>query len=164
MVYEIRLADQLVHPDGDMEPTFGSDHFGSHVFQGQKITTGGQPIPYEGNANRPWDQPGRAQYLGLPRSTVTVDGPDQWTTPTFLSSWVEGPIAGAFMVSASGTFTGTVTLQQSFDHGVTWQDVRSFTGPTSLVMQNVSQSVMWRLGVKAGDAFSGSADLRVSQA
>lgn len=82
------------------------------------------------------------------RLTATLTGDDQYTASTQL--------IGDMSLSISGTFTGTVTVQRSFDLGATWRDVDTFTRPTEEVGFEPAL-LTYRVGVKSGSPWSGSA-------
>ena len=71
--------------------------------------------------------------------------------------------AGPFNFSLSGTWVATVHVQRSFDQGVTWLDVDSFTSNCELVGDNPEGGVYYRFGVKTGGYTSGTAVGRISQ-
>ena len=79
---------------------------------------------------------------------------------TFTDSISLGP--GEFNLSVWGTFVGTVTVQRSFDAGVTWLDVQTFTTPSEEVGRDAT-GALYRVGVKAGEYTSGTANVRLSQ-
>ena len=68
-----------------------------------------------------------------------------------------------FNVSVSGTFSATVTLQRSFDAGLTWLDVWTTTEAAEELVDSVGSAVLWRLGVKTGGFTSGTAAVRIYQ-
>jgi hypothetical protein len=55
---------------------------------------------------------------------------------------------GSFNLSISGTFSATVTVQRSFDVGVTWADVDTFTAPIETAGYDPEVVVLYRAGVK----------------
>jgi hypothetical protein len=62
-----------------------------------------------------------------------------------------------FTIVVSGTWVATVTLQRSFDFGVTWEDVSTKTnGTTTLDDLLDNQDIQYRIGVKTGDFTSGT--------
>lgn len=68
--------------------------------------------------------------------------------------------ARKFVVNIKGTFTATVTLQRRSDVSEDWEDIKTYTAPTSDV-DNISdglenQIVFYRIGVKTGDFTSGT--------
>jgi hypothetical protein len=75
---------------------------------------------------------------------------------------------GSFNVSVSGTFTGSVRLERSFDAGGTWLPLTdqygtqiAFTTPVSLLAYEPEQNVLYRPNATALSA--GSATVRLSQ-
>ena len=71
-------------------------------------------------------------------------------------------IQGRFNLSISGTWTGIVTLQRSFNAGGTWMDVDSFTENIE-TSGNEPETIYYRIGMKNGDYGSGTVNMRLSQ-
>jgi len=67
-----------------------------------------------------------------------------------------------FNMSISGTWTGTVTLQRSFN-GQDWFDVEAFTLNDQKVGDDPEKNIYYRIGFKVGDYGSGTALVRISQ-
>ena len=88
---------------------------------------------------------------------ATITGANQFTEPAEFD--VERP----FSLSIAGTFTATVSLQRSFDAGVTWRDVWQTTEPSEEVVDNVEPDVLWRIGCASGSFTSGTINVRISQ-
>lgn len=72
-------------------------------------------------------------------------------------------LLGEFNFSLSGTWVGTVHLQRSFDSGVTWLDVASYTANIETRGYESEFGVQYRAGIKTGNYTSGTAVVRVSQ-
>jgi len=71
--------------------------------------------------------------------------------------WTDGlAVKGSFDLSISGVFEGVVTVQRSFDGGVSWADVDSFSAPIETFGQQPAYS-LYRVGIAAGDYVSGVA-------
>lgn len=78
-------------------------------------------------------------------------------------------LLGNFNVAVWGTFTGTVTLQNSYDGGATWIPVVNkhtgqnvtFTSPGALQEDEVEAGVYYRLQMTAYT--SGAASIRISE-
>jgi hypothetical protein len=85
-----------------------------------------------------------------------------WTPPSFFAERPGG--RGYVDLSIVGTFVAGVTLQRSFDEGVTWQDVAEFTDPIEQVVEYPNNGIMLRLGIKDGNYTSGTITVRLSQA
>ncbi len=68
-----------------------------------------------------------------------------------------------FNVSVSGTWTGTLTLQRSFDNGATWFDVKQYLVNEEQKGLETELSVLYRAGFKPTDFTSGKADIRISR-
>lgn len=65
-----------------------------------------------------------------------------------------------YSVSISGTFVAKVTVQRSFDDGVTWFDIGSYTAPAELDGE-FGTGCKVRAGIKTGDFTSGAAIVNV---
>lgn len=70
---------------------------------------------------------------------------------------------GRFNLSLSGTWVATVTVQRSFDAGVTWMDVAAYSSKGEYIGEEIESGVQYRLGVKTGDYTSGTVIGRLSQ-
>ncbi len=87
--------------------------------------------------------------------TRTLTDKSQFTDAVKLHSY--------FNLSIEGTWTGTITVQRSFDAGDTWYDVDFWTGNTEEYGFEPERDVYYHVGVKAADAFSGTANVRLGQ-
>jgi len=86
--------------------------------------------------------------------TISTDpGADSFTSDT-------AKLGGAFDLSISNTWAGTVTLQRSFD-GSNWVDVEEWTSNAERVVDEPSHDVYYRIGMKNGDYTSGTVDMRL---
>ena len=81
-------------------------------------------------------------------TTADLIGADQFTDAI--------GIVGDMSLTISGTFTGNIVVQRSFDEGSTWMDVDTFTVPTEEVGFEPA-GLQYRVGVKAGESWSGTA-------
>lgn len=70
----------------------------------------------------------------------------------------------AFTINISGTWVATVRVQRSFDEGVSWDDVLSYSGNTTTSYNDGldNQVVRYRIGVKTGEYTSGTANVGLS--
>lgn len=68
-----------------------------------------------------------------------------------------------FNISISGMWTATVTVQRSFDFGVTWLKVDTFTANTEEYGFEPEDGVLYRAGVETGNYTNGTIVLRLSQ-
>ena len=69
-------------------------------------------------------------------------------------------LTGWFDLSISGTFSGTVTVQRSYDNS-TWRDVDNFTAPVE--MTGTHGEIAWyRAGIKTGAYTSGTAVVSIA--
>lgn len=94
--------------------------------------------------------------------SATVGGPDEFTTEILLT----GTSAGRdFLVNISGTWTGTITVQQSVGIPDIWTDFNEYTGNTvdDLLNDGFDEAVVYyRIGFKSGDWSTGSAVVTLS--
>ena len=69
-----------------------------------------------------------------------------------------------FTINISGTWVATVTLQRSFDEGVSWNDVTTYTSNTTTTYNDSldNQVVRYRIGVKTGEYTSGTINVSLS--
>lgn len=73
-------------------------------------------------------------------------------------------LSGYFNLSISGVWVGTLTLQRSFDSGVTWLDVETYTSNVQKRGLESETGVRYRTGFKATGAYtSGTAVARLSR-
>lgn len=73
---------------------------------------------------------------------------------------------GAFNISLWGTFSGSVTVQRSFDGGTTWVDktpssIYTLTAPASFTDEEPEVGVIYRLNCTS--YVSGTINYRISQ-
>lgn len=66
-------------------------------------------------------------------------------------------------VYGASAYVITVTLQRSFDAGVTWRDVTTFTANEETSISDQEDGVLYRIGVKDTDWTSGSVSVRLSK-
>jgi len=82
----------------------------------------------------------------------SINAANQFTDPIAFA-------AGAvFDVSVSGVFVGTVTLQRSFDGGLTWVDVQTYQAPYE-DQGTGTNATLYRIGFKPGQYTSGTANV-----
>lgn len=94
---------------------------------------------------------------------VTLTGQDQWSS-TIRVAGVDA--ARAFAVIITGTFVATITLQYSVGAPGDWIDAASgtYTAPTSISFDDTldNQIIYYRIGIKAGNYTSGTAEATLS--
>lgn len=95
--------------------------------------------------------------------TADVTGADQFTSEIRIIGSDEGR---AFAVSVAGTWAGTVTLQYSVGAPGDWIDAPSgnYTANAALSYDDTldDQIIYYRIGIKAGDYTSGTAEVTIS--
>jgi hypothetical protein len=69
----------------------------------------------------------------------------------------------SFNFSVAGTWAGTITAQRSLDLGVTWRDVDTFTSNIETYGFDPGPTVAYRVGFKAGEYTSGTANVRIGR-
>ena len=82
------------------------------------------------------------------------------TTSTFTangqaSAEINSMQAPFLTVSISGTWTGTIEIQRSFDAGANWKTVESYTANQEKDIRQASRQMIWRLATTA--AWTGTA-------
>lgn len=97
-----------------------------------KITSGGQQVLVTAS--------GENQFT----DSVKVTGTDRTVSLTITGTWV-----------------GTVTVQRSFDEGVSWRDYSTYvTNATPTISDGLTNQIVWyRAGIDTGDYTSGDADI-----
>lgn len=88
-------------------------------------------------------------------AAASLTAQNTWTDPLYLM--------GPFNLSLSGTWVATVFIQRSFDDGVTWLDVASYTANIEDTGYEPEVRALYRAGVKTGGYTSGTVVVRVSQ-
>lgn len=72
-------------------------------------------------------------------------------------------LRGDFSLSISGAlWAGTVTLQRTFDGGVSFVDIEAFTANTEKNGNEPGSGVYYRVGIKATEYTSGTVKVRLS--
>ena len=67
------------------------------------------------------------------------------------------PKVGRFTLAITGTgWSATVTLQRSFDKGDSWEDVDTFSTNTQVNIEDLTDNIRYRVGVKTDDFGSGT--------
>ena len=59
--------------------------------------------------------------------------------------------------------SGTVTVQRSFDWGVSWEDVEAFTASVQRNGRSDSPKTLYRVGVKTGGFGAGTITVAITQ-
>lgn len=109
----------------------------------------------------------RTDFIMAPRLVEAgLSAADKFTKPVCIHS--------DHNVTIWGTFTGTLTLQRSFDYirvlqgrldasQAVWHDVSTYTAPVSTTGEPEPEAdVYYRLGFKAGATVTGTAMVRLS--
>ena len=78
------------------------------------------------------------------------------TAENTFSDWVEVEGYFNFSLDGGGIWRAVVTVQRSFDGGVTPLDVTTFLSDTEEVAFEPSKRVVYRFGVKTGDFYYGT--------
>ena len=94
---------------------------------------------------------------------VSLSGNDQYTDPVRVSGLNEGFIRYVAW-TISGTWSGTISAQVSYDEGETWSNHYTYTSNTSRdnIYGSDNTVVLVRLGFQAGDYTSGVASIALS--
>ena len=90
-------------------------------------------------------------------STLTIQG----KTRTNITIAV-GSLSAGSAVNLGGSLTGAITLQRSFNNGVTWHDVNDWSVATEDIADKPEpETVQYRLGTKTGNYTSGEGVIRL---
>lgn len=91
-----------------------------------------------------------------------LGGSDQFTDPIEITGVGNGQRSLGILIT--GTFSGTLTLQQSVGSPGDWIDIENWTGPVSTSYQDGldNQIIYYQLGFKGGAYTSGSATVTLS--
>lgn len=94
---------------------------------------------------------------------ATLDAPDSFCPPLPLAGWDPNLGERPFDLAIWGAFSGTLTVQVSYDGGVTWLDTGdTFSEP--VVDRGVTATPCHiRCGFKSGQYSSGAATVRIAQ-
>ena len=90
---------------------------------------------------------------------TTLNGPNQFTGAHEIGFQTHGGIG--FNLVIAGTFVGALTIQLSYDRGITWFDVKDYTAPDAEIGEQFEVNVLVRIGFKAGNFTSGAATVRI---
>lgn len=66
---------------------------------------------------------------------------------------------GHLTLSISGTWTGTVVLQRSFDNGDTWITLASYTTNQDISINDKTTDILYRAGCATGNYTSGTINI-----
>lgn len=95
--------------------------------------------------------------------SIAVNGPSQWSDPIEVTGIGAGR---TFAYNISGTFSGTVRIQQSIASPGVWADVSSlsFTSPVSSTFLDGfdNQIIYYRIGIDTGEYTSGTATCQLT--
>ncbi len=91
--------------------------------------------------------------------TKSITAQDTWSDTLTPKDGLHG---GGLNISISGTWVATITLQRSFDLGVTWHEVTTYEANMQKALVEPEHGVRYRIGVKTGDYTSGTAVVRLS--
>ena len=104
--------------------------------------------------------------------TLSVTQADVWTTPIsplfldytgyLLETYACRNDYGNLNISISGTWVGALELQRSFNNGVTWVTVKTFTENYEGSLTDYEHGVVYRAGCPVGGYTSGTAVVRLS--
>ena len=86
------------------------------------------------------------------------------TAENQFTDWIFIDKNDRFTLNIKGTFDATVTLQKSYDAGVTiWDDEVDFNSYSNETGKPQGQSAHFRVGVKTGNFTSGTVDVRMGR-
>lgn len=97
--------------------------------------------------------------------SASVTAENSFTNAIEVTGIDSGKALRAFTIAISGTWSGTVTLQRSFDSDTgPWTDVSTYTANTTTSYDDAldNADVWYRIGVKTGDFTSGTIDISLN--
>jgi hypothetical protein len=98
------------------------------------------------------------KFRGTEKKTETLSGADQWSDILNVDS------NESVVVSIEGSsWSATVTLQRSTDHGSTWLDVYYWTANVSTAVSESYDDIYYRIGIKIGDYTSGTPTVTIGK-
>jgi hypothetical protein len=93
--------------------------------------------------------------------TKVVEAENQWTnlfSPTYQNTKGNMNIS----VIYGDTGSATVKLQRTFNGGVTWGEVKTYTESAENMLEDLEAGSRYRIGVPTGNYFAGSITVRLS--
>ena len=100
-------------------------------------------------------------YFRIPIKGTGADEALAISAGNTFTPWLK--LSGAFSLSISGTWAGTVTIQRSFDGGTTPLDVQTYTANIEDTGSEPREDTVYRVGIKTGNYTSGTANVRLGQ-
>jgi len=86
------------------------------------------------------------------------------TAENVFSDWLFVDGGSRFSLNIKGTFVATVTLQKTYDGGITiYDDEITFVKPSSDISLPLSESAQYRIGVLTGNYTSGTVQVRLGR-
>jgi hypothetical protein len=130
------FLDQNV-TDTELTPTAITGYIGI-------TATSGSSIFESGHVGSLW------KFSGTEKKSKDISAENSYTN----TMWVDSN--ESVIISLTGTWAATVTLQRSYDEGLTWLDYYQYTSNISTLVIEVEDDVLYRLGIKTGDYTSGT--------
>lgn len=96
-------------------------------------------------------------------SRADLGADNSFAPPLRIQGWDPNLGRRPFDVAISGTFTGTLSLQASYDEGQTWIDSGDVWTEPGVHVCEVATPCLVRCGFKAGAWASGAATVRIAQ-
>jgi len=97
--------------------------------------------------------------------TATITAADtftDWIAPRQRLAF-GGPNLGELNLSVWGaSWSGTVTLQRTFNEGTTILDVEEYTANVERIVQDTEAGVKYRIGVVSTDSIAGTVNVRLA--
>jgi len=115
------------------------------------VTSNTDPTFYPTHDGSEW------AILGSKEENLSVTASGVWSTPLELDR------GETIIVSVKGTWVATITVQRSFDFGVTWQTFTSFSYNQSFEITEARDDIYYRIGCAAGDYTSGTAECSMTR-
>lgn len=127
------------------------------VISGNGTLTANQSLFSEGHVGALWKITHTGQLVQR-----SVNGGGQWSDPVKFTGTTRSGVA-----VISGTWAGTVRVQQSVGNTESWTDFATYTantGGSSITDTLTNQEVYYRIGIQTGEYTSGTATVQLSYA
>jgi hypothetical protein len=115
------------------------------------VTSNTDPTFYPTHSGSEW-----AMY-GSKEVSINITAENQW------SDAIGADKGDTLIVSVKGTWIATITVQRSFDFGVTWQTFTSFSYNQSFEITEARDDIYYRIGCETGYYTSGTASCSITR-
>ena len=105
---------------------------------------------------------------GMARQQAIITAADQWTDPVRVEVRARVAMLAMVEIDVAGTFVANVTAQRRENPQTPWRDVEltpdvfAIDAPGIALLEEITNGMEWRVGVKAGGFTSGTVEVRLS--